>query len=272
MLKVCWTGAAGVEISLGTKTFLIDPYLSRRDKFSVFFKALVSDRRVLRSFGEKYESGIDGIVVGHTHFDHALDVPGIVPFCRGRVVGSQSLGTLLALHGINKRVDVCHGGEKVDLGGGVSVTMIKSFHGRVMLGRVPWPGEIGLNNHLPMKAMDYTMGTMFMPKMETGGTTILHAGSAGFDMDSLAGHTCDILFMCVPGWQRSPDYVERLPQLVKPGIIVPFHYDDFTRPLGSEPGFPLLPFLQMDGFVRAVSKSFPKADILLLKPHEELLI
>jgi len=91
-------------------------------------------------------------------------------------------------------------------------------------------------------------------------------------MDSLEGHTCDLLFMCVPGWQRSPDYVESLPRLVKPGVIIPFHYDDFTRPLGAGSLFPVLPFINMDGFISALSRSFPKADILLLKPNEELLI
>ncbi|MBI9089924.1 MAG: MBL fold metallo-hydrolase [Desulfobacterium sp.] len=272
MIKIRWTGAAGLEFDLGGRTFLVDPYVSRLSKFSILFKALVSDKSAVQSFVQDRDGSIAGMVAGHTHFDHALDLPGILPFCRGPVVGSKSLDTLLACHGTTPRVTVCQGGETVALDHDISVTMILSAHGRVMLGRVPYPGEINGCTRLPMKAPGYGLGTMFMPKLVINGTTIIHAGSAGVDLHAVDGHTCDVLFMCVPGWKRSPDYVTTLPRLVKPKIIVPFHYDDFSRPLGSGPGFPVLPFLDMDGFVRAVSTSWPKADVVFLNPNRSLEI
>jgi L-ascorbate metabolism protein UlaG (beta-lactamase superfamily) len=267
MVKIRWTGAAGLELSLDGRTFLVDPYVTRPNKFSILFKALVSDKNAVQSFVQGRDGSIAGMVAGHTHFDHALDIPGIVPFCRGPVVGSKSLEILLARHGLNHRVRVCQGGETVALDHDISVSMILSAHGRVMMGQVPYAGRINACTRLPMKARGYGIGTMFMPKIVINGITILHAGSAGVDLHAMDGHTCDVLFMCVPGWQRSPDYVTKFPRLVEPKIIVPFHYDDFTRGLGPGPGFPVLPFLDMDGFVRAVSKSFPKADIMFLNPN-----
>ncbi|MCP4114168.1 MAG: MBL fold metallo-hydrolase [Desulfobacteraceae bacterium] len=272
MVKIRWTGAAGLDISLDGRTFLVDPYVTRPGRYSILFKALVSDKSAVQSFVQDRTGRIAGIVASHTHFDHVLDIPGIVPFCRGPVVGSKSLANLLDRHGLNHRVRVCKGGETVSLDHDISVTMIPSAHGRVLMGRVPYPGEINSGTRLPMKASGYALGAMFMPRLVINGATILHAGSAGFDRHAMEGHTCDVLFMCVPGWQRSPGYVTRFPRMVDPKIIVPFHYDDFTRPLGPGPGFQILPRLDMDGFVRAVSKSCPTADMVFLNPNGELEI
>ncbi len=272
MVKISWTGAAGLDIFSGEKTFLIDPYASRVNKFSIFFKPLVSDRRAVHGFARNCEGPIGGMVVGHTHFDHALDLVALAPFCQGPIVGSKSLDSLFQLHGVENRVQVCRGNEALRLDTDVCVSMLPACHGKVFMGRVPYPGEISIDTPLPMGAKGYGLGAVFMPEIRVKGVTILHAGSAGFDEKAVQGRTCDVLFMCVPGWQRFPGYVERLPRLVKPDLIIPFHYDDFTLALGRGSSFPTLPLINLDGFVNAVSKSAPAADVVLLKPFEELVI
>ncbi len=69
-----WLGTAGFRLTAEGTTLLIDPYLSRPSL------RRVASRRPLPSSAavvDRYVRGVaDAILVGHTHFDHALDVPG----------------------------------------------------------------------------------------------------------------------------------------------------------------------------------------------------
>ena len=109
-----------------------------------------------------------------------------------------------------------------------------------------------------------------MPKIKAGSTVILHAGSANFMEGEIKNQTCDVLFMCVPGWERVPKYTTTMLEQLSPQTIVPFHFDDFTRPLSPGGKTPLLPFLKMPQFLRAVATAAPQADIRLPFPWQEM--
>jgi L-ascorbate metabolism protein UlaG (beta-lactamase superfamily) len=107
-----------------------------------------------------------------------------------------------------------------------------------------------------------------MPKIELGGKIFLHAGSANCIESELQGHECDVLFMCVPGWKKVPEYTTRFLQIVRPKVIVPFHYDDFSAPLRRRTKTRNLPLLDMQRFIRHILESAPDAEIRLLQPFE----
>jgi L-ascorbate metabolism protein UlaG (beta-lactamase superfamily) len=269
MIKVQWTGAAGIEFVTDQGVFLIDPYLSRLGKFQVLFQKVESDTEVVDQYLDNLTSKLFGIIVAHTHVDHALDIPYIARHsaCKSecKIVGSTSLDSLLNMHGLVDRVSVCKGNESVELGNNISVTMIPSVHGKVIFGRVPFPGEIDPNGKLPMKARKYCHGTVFTPKIKIDNTTFMHLGSANYIESELDGHTCDILFMCVPGWKRKKGYTNRLIDIVKPEVIVPFHFDDFSSPIPKRGKTPTLPFQDMPGFITQIKKHTPNVKIIFPK-------
>ncbi|MCP3898539.1 MAG: MBL fold metallo-hydrolase, partial [Desulfobacteraceae bacterium] len=166
MIKVRWTGAAGIEFVTDQGIFLIDPYLSRISKFKTFFQKVAANSHVLDKYLDTLPSKLSGIVVGHTHLDHALDVPYLAKHSDCKVVGSSSLDSLFNLHGIQDRVSVCKGNELIELGDNISVHMILSVHGKIVFGRFPFPGEIKQTEKLPMKASKYCHGTVFIPKIK----------------------------------------------------------------------------------------------------------
>ncbi len=270
MVTVRWTGAAGLEFTHEDRTVLMDPYLSRKGKIDLFFRGLSPVPAAIEDYEKRIPGNVSAMIVSHTHFDHVLDVPDLARRFQVPLLGSRSLDALMGMHGMTGRVRVCEGGERVELPGGDAVTMILSRHGRVVLGRVPYPGEIVPGGRLPLKAGAYGHGTVFLPRLEMGGRVFLVAGSADFIESELPGQSCDVLFLCVPGWKRVPEFTTRLPALVKPRIIVPFHYDDFTRPLAPNMSSPKLPFQDLPGFLERLSEQAPEAEVRVIDTFEAL--
>ena len=265
MIKVRWTGAAGIEFVTDQGVILIDPFFSRLGKFQVFFQQVAARADVLDKYLESLPAKLSGVIVGHTHVDHALDVPYLAQNIDCKIVGSKSLDSLFKLYGLLDRVTVCKGQEVIELGENTFVTMIPSVHGKVIMGRIPFSGEIDPNEKLPMKAKAYKHGTVFVPKIKIADTTFMHFGSADYIESQLDGHTCDVMFMCVPGWKRKDGYTSRLMDIVKPEVVVPFHFDDFSRQISKTGKAPLLPFQDMSGFVSEIKQHSPEVKIVIPK-------
>lgn len=268
MLEVRWLGCAGLELNINNRVVLIDPYLSRPDLLQIIFGRLRPSPGIIRAYTEKLTGEVSAVICGHTHFDHALDIPEIARTLGCRVIGSKSLKTLLDISGVSCRTLVCSGNESIPLEEGIRVQMIPSGHGRVLLGRVPSPGEIDPSWKAPLRASQYRLGTMFMPKIETGDVTLVHAGSASFVESEIGDHRCDVLFMCVPGWKRIPEYTTRLVGILDPEVVIPFHFDDFTRPLSRSGDIRPIPFIDLKGFVERVHRYSPGAVILTPRTNE----
>ncbi len=250
-ISLCLTGAAGLRISYRDATVLVDPYHTRIGKWAMLFGKAVADKDAVRRHAGNLGSQTS-MVIGHTHFDHAVDVPELAKYVRGPIVGSRSLACLMAAWGMRSRVTVCDGGETEALTPDIRVTMIPSQHGRVMFGRVPYPGDITDSVNPPVKASAYRVGPVFMPKLDIGGTTILHAGSAGFVEETLNGHRADVIFLCVPGWKRMEHYPEKLLEITGARTVVLFHHHDFFRPVIPGKKTPILPGADVPGLVRRI--------------------
>lgn len=260
MIKIKWLGAAGLEFFFDGKTILVDPFLSRNTFKELNAGPLESKADLVRAYMDELRGPIAAILMGHTHYDHALDIPVMAKQYDGPLIGSRSFDTLMSLHSMPGRVTVCEGGEQVPLMPDASATMLLSKHG-IIGDSVPSPGEIDPEKIPPLSVGDYRLGTIFMLKLALGQTSFMMAGSANFRPEQLAGHTCDVLFMCVAGWEKTPAYASELPGLVRPDVIVPYHSDNFFVPLPPNRKAPLLPGLNMAGFFETVSKSAPNAEI-----------
>jgi L-ascorbate metabolism protein UlaG (beta-lactamase superfamily) len=270
MVSVTWTGAAGLEFFHEGKTWLIDPYHSRIGKFATFFgqpkpRAQVVERYRLRIPGE-----VQGIIVTHTHFDHAFDIPILAKSLSCPIYGNRSLETLMGIHGVRNRITICEGREQYPLPGNANLDMIPSFHGKVILGRVPFPGEIDPAGKPPLKASDYRHGQVYIARLEIGGTRFMHVGSAALDSRELEGCECDVLFACVPGWKKFPGFIPRLVDLTKTKVVVPFHFDDFSAPLDPYWSARNIPFLHLKEFVAECQRQSKNIRIVVPRLWQKL--
>ena len=77
-LEVEWLGVSGYRISLEGQTLFIDPYLSRVPFGEpAAAPAGAAGPGAARPLRPRARARSVGVLVGHTHFDHAVDAPAI---------------------------------------------------------------------------------------------------------------------------------------------------------------------------------------------------
>ncbi len=68
----------------------------------------------------------------------------------------------------------------------------------------------------------------------------------------------DVAILCVPGWNKVADYPESLLRVLKPGIVVLSHYDDFFSPYknGEDPAVDMrfVMFADYEGFIQRLKE------------------
>ncbi|MDP8257164.1 MAG: MBL fold metallo-hydrolase [Candidatus Alcyoniella australis] len=226
-MRITWIGAAGLIIEHEGATLLIDPYITRPGKLQIALCKLRPDIQRIERFVAGL-SNVQGMLVGHTHLDHALDIPDLLERIDCKAVGGASLRNLLRAAGLpDERMFSITGGETLELGP-FSVRPLVSRHGKAVLNRVPIPGEIDERFKLPAHFTAYKHGEVWSFMVSAGGRTLFHQGSADLVERSLEGCSADAVFCCVPGWKRRPELPQILLERLDPQIVVPFHFDDFS--------------------------------------------
>lgn len=266
MLTVRWLGVAGLEIRVDDQVLLCDPYLSRPSKLATLLRPMTIDRTAVDRYLAALNAKVPAILVGHTHSDHVLDVPGIVQTTQAKALGTASLANLLDAYGLEERVTVVEPGRSYTFGP-FKVRPIESVHGRAILGRIPFPGEIPRGLTPPLRVNKYRHGGPLIWHIEAEGLRMLQVGSADFIEANLRDVQVDVAFLCAAGRQSTPDFARRLLDILQPRVVVPFHFDDFFSPVESGK---FVPGVDLDGFVREIQSARPKARVVVPKPFVEL--
>jgi L-ascorbate metabolism protein UlaG (beta-lactamase superfamily) len=258
-VRIRWLGTAGHVIETAATTLLLDPFLTRPGLWSTATKPLVPTPE---RWWSHLPPRVDAILLGHSHYDHLLDAPAIALRTGARIVGSATTASFARAHGVPaERVTVVPaGGASLEIGD-VRVRFVPSLHGRIVLHRVPFPGEVNGPPLLPARLWDYRMGGAFGLHLETPGATLYHNGSADLIDANLAGLRADVLLVGLAGRRDTRDYIPRLMRLLGPRAVLPTHFDSFFGPL--EQGLRLLPGIDLPGFVREVAESSPRARVLV---------
>ncbi len=253
-VRVRWLGTAGFALEYQGTTVLFDPYLTRASLLRVVTSRLVPDARAIAAHTPR----ADAIVVGHTHFDHALDVPAIAALTGAQVYGSRSAVTLCRGSGLPEArlhdVERSPGADPaVAEVGPFELRFHPSAHSRFALGRVPLPGEIADCDHVPLRFDHYRCGAVFAVEIRVAGRTILHLGSAELIEANLRVREPDLLLLCAAGWTSSRDLPERVARAITPRAVLLSHWDDFFRPL--ERPARALPALQLPRLVDRLGRA-----------------
>ena len=259
-VRITWLGTAGHVVSTGDTTILLDPYVSRPGFGRLARRRLEPDEHAISQWIPPH---VDAVLCGHSHFDHLLDAPRIALLRGARLAGSPSTCNVARASGVadGDLVVVPPSGLRFTVGD-IDVRFVPSLHGRIALGRVPFPGEIERHPGLPARAWHYRMGGAFGILLTTkSGVRIYHNGSADLVDAELDGEHADVLLVGLAGRQATRDYLARLTDALSPDLIVPTHHDAFFAPL--EEGLRLLPGIDLDGFVAEAERLCPRASKLL---------
>lgn len=267
-LELEWLGTAGYRLAYAGHTLLIDPYLSRVPLGAVFRRTpalpdpQLHDRLLRADLGE-----VAGILIGHTHFDHAIDVPVLARSLSTRAYGSDSLVRLMRAHGVEERAVEVEPRHPYELGP-FTVRFIPSLHSKLLLGyKVPYDGALSCEHLEGLSPGAYRCGAVYGIHIEVAGTTLYHQGSANLIDDQVPRGGVDLFLAGIAGRSFTEDYWQRILKPLQPAVVLAGHFDDFFRPLGAPIGFTTN--VNLSAFpeeIQAVSRDVAVAALQPLRP------
>ncbi len=228
-LVVTWLGTAGFRFEYQGTVVWIDPYVTRMPKRDLALRRVVPSAPELL---DRWIDRADAVLVGHTHFDHALDVPAIARRHGCKVYGSASLVHLMALHGLADQAIAVEAKRDYQIGP-FRVHFVPSVHSKLQLGLgIPFSGELTCDHVGGLTPQAYHCGQVWGVFVEVAGTTFYHQGSADLLDDEITDRA-DVFLCGISGRRFTERYVARIAAKLQPKMIVPTHYDDFFQPLGT---------------------------------------
>ena len=259
-LEVEWLGVSGYRLSCEGRTLFVDPYLSR-----VPFRDLLLRRRALPDPAalERFLTAPGetvGVLVGHTHFDHAVDAPAIARRSGCKAYGSRSLVSLMALHGLPGQAVEVEPYRTYELGP-FEVGFTPSAHSKLLLGlAVPYDGELSCEHLDSLSPGAYRCGQVWGISIAVAGVRFYHQGSANLLDDAVRERDVDVFLAGVAGRSFTERYWQRILPLLNPRAVVPTHYDNFFRPLGDDLEFVAnVQLAELPGEIAAVSRDIELA-------------
>src|SRR3954462_2407368 len=103
-LELEWLGVAGYRLTYEGVSIFLDPYVSRASLWRLLLgRPAVSDPALLDAYIHA-PGPVAGVLVGHTHFDHAIDAPEIARRFGCPAYGSASLAHLMRQSGLGAGV------------------------------------------------------------------------------------------------------------------------------------------------------------------------
>ena len=230
--RLRWTGVAGFRFDLGGSAIAFDPFVTRPRIREALFGRPASDAALV---AERF-SRLDAVFVGHTHYDHAMDLPAVAEASPDALIyGSATTVELCRRLGVSKsRLRVAEDGDRYEVGP-FAVEAIASEHGIVPVVRHVDRIELSPRG-VPRTPFRYPRGRVLAWRLSGGGRTIHVQGSAGIDQAALERQEpADVLIACLAARKGTPRYLERLAECLRPALLVPCHHDDFFRGIAEAP-------------------------------------
>lgn len=260
-LQLEWLGVAGYRLSYEGYVLYIDPYVSRVPLSAVLSKRpALADLALHERLLGRETGKVVGILLGHTHFDHAIDVPLLAQRWDTRAYGSRSLRKLMELYGLSERATEVVPKRSYQLGP-FEVSFVPSLHSKLLLGyKVPFDGEFSCESLDALSPPAYRCGDIYGIRIAVANTTLYHQGSANLIDDEVPRGGVDIFLAGIAGRSFTPDYWARILPRLEPKVIVASHFDDFFRPADGPLGFSTnVNLAALPGEVEKVSRDFTVA-------------
>nr|AEE65458.1 beta-lactamase domain protein [uncultured bacterium BAC AB649/1850] len=261
-----WLGTSGWRITIGSRTVLVDPYLTRFP--TGLFTGAFDPRTPLRVDPAAIAAQAgrpESVWVTHTHWDHFNDVPHVAT-----TTGARVFGTLTAYHlGLAAGVPAAQlspvkGGEVLDFGDH-TVEVVASLHSRNAGYSMAFPGVRTAVPAAPATIADLPEGDTLAFQITTDdGHSMFFMGASDFDARNLDGLAPDVAAIAVPSSDATHAYVPRLLEALRyPAVVVPVHWDNFEQPLLNPPPVVDGDARRLSAFVDSVRRVSPRTRVIV---------
>ncbi|MFJ7980676.1 MBL fold metallo-hydrolase [Lysinibacillus xylanilyticus] len=234
-IKVTFLGTSSLLFDDGHTQLMIDGFVSRPPLLKVLpFSTVKTDADAVNNTFKKI--GIDsnklqGLFITHTHYDHALDLAYIAKQTGTHVYGSESAINIGLGNGISTKQMSVYEVDKAMQFGDFTVTVIQSKHSPTFD-----EGEkIKEPLKQPAKAIDYHEDSSYDFLISHNNKTFFVKPSPNYIEGALDDIHADVLFLGIGVGAQNQDfqnmYYEQTVRKVKPELIIPIHWDNFTKPL-----------------------------------------
>jgi len=274
-------GAAGWEITDGTTTILIDPYLSRiNGPPPPEGHRMVGDTRRAYDWGDVATPDVaaidshiqqaDFVLVTHTHYDHILDVPHIALKTGAAVIGSESTENVMRAYSVSeKQLITVRGGEDYDFNA-FSLKVIPSIHSALDHKRYfsSATAPAGMKAPLTLEQMHPEGGTLaYLVRFH--GHQIIAFGGMNYIEREIEGLEPDVALVGAGSSRKEIyNYSGRLMRdLHYPALVLPTHWDNFLTPYDASEQSAID---ALQSFVQEIRAASPKTKIIVPKYFEAI--
>lgn len=258
-MELKWLGTAGFEIQTNGQSFLLDPFLSRKNTAWPVQDLTPEDFKESRQ-----------IFISHGHFDHIMDVPDICAISNCDILYSKSAGESLIRHHTKpeqiKTVQTDR--EYMDFKSFKAQAFFSShvqFDTKLVLNTLRRL-NISLVKDIPrLKA--FPCGQVLSWRFFVEHKIIHFFGTAGStdpELDSIKNEPpVDILLLPFQGHSQICDIGIKYVQHLKPKIIVIHHHDNFYPPISQS--------MDISPFTETLKKTHPQIRVIIPQINKPLV-
>lgn len=286
--KLQFIGAGGFYLSLPQGGVLVDPFYSNPGLLSLAsLRTLVPDTQTIDRYLPPPDD-INAVLIGHVHFDHALDLPYIASKLpeSARIYGSATLKNSLATVIASDRLIDVEPGMSVDGRGGqwlmlaphLRVFPIKSEHAPHIGSWVFGSGNVEKPlDHVPEDVLDWQAGVnisylldllddekrpVYRVFIQTSASSSPNGLAPNSVLDD--GKAVDMAVLCAANYDKMEHYPEYLLERMSPQKVVLVHWEKFWTPYEPGQASPL-PGLNIDNLYRRINAVLPQAEVSILQ-------
>lgn len=253
-LRIEFNGVACFYIQYHGNAVLTDPFLSNPGIFKTSLGKLVSDTALIQQLNPK-TTNIKLIPIGHSHYDHIMDLPYFSDKSDSNLIIAGSTNTVMIAQKLNeKRVlvnvsDIKATENKVgewiySKDSTVRMMGLRSEHLPHICGKHLFKGNLkeedlhGFPDHSDQFLQDETLAYLidFLDENKTPAKRVYFASSASslnsktFPATLLKEKSVDVAILSIALSQKAESYPIELVQLLSPQNIIYCHWENFFRP------------------------------------------